>query len=51
MDDSGIINISIQDSDHIFEKPERVIVTGTSNSGKTFLIENLFLEVFDQLSN
>ena len=41
MGDTGIIDISIQDNDHIFQKPERIIVTGTSNSGKTFLIENL----------
>ena len=41
MEDSGVINIEIQDIDHIFEKPERLVCTGTSNSGKTHLIECL----------
>ena len=41
MDSSDVESIDVEDNDLIFEKPERIIVTGSSNTGKTYLVEQL----------
>ena len=41
MDEDDIIDLNLETNDLLFEKPERIILTGTSYSGKTFLVEQL----------
>ena len=41
MESSDLETVDLEESDFIFEKPERVIVSGSSNSGKTYLVEQL----------
>ena len=48
MDSLDIESIDVEDSDFIFEKPERIIVTGSSNTGKTYLVEQLVKKYTDK---
>lgn len=48
MDSSDIESVDVEDSDLIFEKPERIIVTGSSNTGKTYLVEQLVKKYTDK---
>ena len=41
MGPSDLQTVNLEQCDFIFEKPERVIITGSSNTGKTFLVEQL----------
>ena len=41
MEASDLQTIELERSDFLFEKPERIIVTGSSATGKTFLVEQL----------
>ena len=48
MESSDIESIDVEDSDFIFEKPERIIVTGSTNTGKTYLVEHLVKKYIDK---
>ena len=37
MDSSDLEGVDLEETDFIFEKPKRIIVTGSSNTGKTNL--------------
>ena len=43
-----IETIHVEYNDFIFEKPERIIVTGSSNTGKTHLVEQLVKKYIDK---
>ena len=48
MEASDLQSIEVEPSDFIFEKPERLIVTGSSNTGKSFLVEQLVKKHVDK---
>ena len=45
---SELETVDLEESDFIFEKPERIIVTGSSNAGKTYLVEQLVKKYIDK---
>ena len=48
MESSKIESVDLEETDFIFEKPERIIVTGSSNTGKTHLVEHLVRKHIDK---
>ena len=48
MEPSDLEGVDLEETDFIFEKPERIIVTGSSNTGKTHLVEELVKKHIDK---
>ena len=48
METSDLQSIEIEKNDFMFAKPERILVTGSSNTGKTFLVEQLVKKNIDK---